>query len=236
MDRASLVLLTDSDFAPDLESTLLEAQPNAAVTSLSTLSELKNFVSADTNQKRLIAFCTDVFVPPEILKQFDLGAHNFHPGPPEYPGLFPSCFAIYDGASAFGTTAHTMTAEIDAGEIVGTDYFDIERDIDRFTLDGMAFQSVFRLFRLLAPKLTDLESNLTPNDETWRGKARRKKDFLQLCELPPGVTESEFSRRYRAAGEGPNHALTLSLFGHRFRLSNEREDDSVFRGGQPSNT
>ena len=236
MDDASLVLLTDSDFAPALETTLLEAQPNTAIAPVSTLSELDKFVSANKNQNRLVAFCTDVIVPPKLLKQFDLGAYNFHPGPPEYPGLFPSCFAIYEGVSEFGTTAHTMTDEIDAGEIVGTDYFDIEPDIDRFTLDGMAFQSVMRLFRLLAPKLTNLESNLATNGESWRGKARRKKDFLQLCELPPGVTESEFSRRYRAVGEGPYHALTLSLFGHRFKLSSEREDDPVFRGGQPSNT
>ena len=98
----------------------------------------------------------------------------------------------------------------------------------------LAFQSVMRLFERLAPALADSEKQLTPNGEAWRGKSRRKADFLKLCELPVDVSEAEFLRRYRAVGEGPDHALSISIFGHRFKLDNQRSNEAIFRGGQRS--
>ncbi len=124
-----------------------------------------------------------------------------------------------------------MTDVIDGGEIIGTEFFAIGPNIDRFTLDSLAFEAVLRLFQQLSPQLTDLENEIAPSGEVWTGKAKTKKDFDKLCELPADLSESEFQRRYRAVGEGPNHALFFHLFGHRFRLENQRDQDTVYRGG-----
>jgi hypothetical protein len=56
---------------------------------------------------RLIAFTTDVIVPPDILDHLGYGAYNFHPGPPHFPGWAPALFAIHRRATEFGLATHT---------------------------------------------------------------------------------------------------------------------------------
>lgn len=234
MTDGSLTLLSDQRFAPALAGVLRQANPDAQVTCAHSLADIHASVADPSSRHRLVAFCTDIIVPADILSRCKTGAYNFHPGPPEYPGIYPSCFAIYDGADRFGSTAHEMTEIVDQGAIVATDHFEISSDIDRFALDALAFESVMRLFQRLAPQLVTLDNPLRPSDEQWSGRARTKKDFSDLCLLPKDVDRDEFERRYRAVGEGPNHALTVNIYGHQFRLDNQRSKETVFRGGQVS--
>lgn len=234
MTDQTLILLADTAFHPallqPLEATSSPESPE--LKAVSDRASLECAVSESPGTVRLIAFCTEVIVPSSVLECCDAGAYNFHPGPPEYPGIFPSCFAIYDGATSFGTTAHCMTAVVDGGGIVAVTRFDMPAGVDRLQLDSLSFEAVMTQFKGMVPRLIDLSTELTPQGEEWSGPARTRKHFEQLCHLPDGVSEEEFERRYRAVGEGPNHALTLEIYGHRFRLDNMRGDDSVVRGGQ----
>ena len=234
MDQGTLIVLTEAEFAPSLLSMLTNARPKAKIACAESLEDVQGHCRAKLNGLRLIAFCTDIIVPTSVLELCDAGAYNFHPGSPEYPGLFPSCFAIYEGAISFGATAHRMTQDIDAGEIVGTEIFEIPQDIDRFTLDSKSFEAIARLFSRLADQLADIGTPLPPSGEEWTGRARGKKDFSQLCHLPQDVDKIEFDRRYRAVGEGPLQALSIELFGHCFRSDNNRNKEPIFRGGQSS--
>src|SRR5690606_34536652 len=46
------------------------------------------------------------------------------------------------------------------------------------------------------------------------------------------VSAEELTRRYRAVGGGPHHALRISLFGHTHKLDNHRHGETVVRAGQ----
>lgn len=55
-----------------------------------------------------------------------LGAFNLHPGPlPEYAGLNPVSWAIFNGEPQHGVTVHRITPEIDGGDIVYLERFPV---------------------------------------------------------------------------------------------------------------
>lgn len=227
-----ILLLTDPALAADLKTILREANPNAAILRMDSLAGLQNHCRAPLENTRLLSFGAELIVPGPVLCNLGAGAYNFHPGPPTLPGRFPSCFFIYEGGTRFGSTVHEMAETVDSGPINAVDWFDVPPDIDRVTLNALSYRSLIGLFAKLAPHLATHSEPLPRIDATWSGKAKTQKDFDALCQLPPDVSEQEFLRRYRAVGEGPNHALEITLFGHRFRLDNRRPAPDVMVGGK----
>ena len=227
-----ILLLTEAIEAPNLIPLLSDSAPGLPITLVESLEELKGACRDSVEGRRLVAFCTPVIVPGAILDALDGPAYNFHPGPPTYPGLYPACFAIYDGATRFGATAHVMTREIDAGPIVGVEWAEIPSAIDRLNLESLSHDLVMKLFRRLAPALANSESPLAPLPDSWSGPPTTRRHFERLCEVPPDVGADEFHRRHRAVGEGPHHAMFVTLHGRRFRLENLPGDGKVYVGGQ----
>ena len=227
-----ILLLTENSEAVDLTRILRECAPGLTVTHAATLEELKLACAEPVPGRRLVAFCTPVIVPAGILGSSEGPAYNFHPGPPNYPGLYPACYAIMDGATRFGATAHVMTDEIDSGSIVGVEWAEISSDIDRLHLEALSRQLVVALFQRLAPHLADTYTPLPVTDVSWSGRATTRQDFEDLCELPPDVGAEDFALRYRAVGEGPEHALFVTLHGRRFRLEGMAGDGKVYAGGR----
>ena len=227
-----IVLLCDAMEAEELAAFLLKENPKLSITHVETKSALVEHSKTPKQGQRLVAFCTSVIVPKTVLNAFNGDAYNFHPGPPTYPGLYPACFAIYDGATQFGTTCHALTENIDDGPIVGVNSVDIGPDINRLDLEALSRQLVTRLFISMAPVLATVEGLLPKVDINWSGKPTWRKDFDALCQLPSDVSEEEFNRRYRAVWEGPHHGLKIDLFGHTFRLAPKQEDDVVYKGGR----
>ena len=89
--------------------------------------------------------------------------------------------------------------------------------------------------KLLEHNVRALANTATPlprASEVWGSPRRTRKHFDELFRLPEGATPEEFARRYRAVGEGPAHALTLTRFGRTFTLTGGKGRD-VIRGGQP---
>jgi len=227
-----ILLLAEPVEAEDLAQILRGQNGAIPITPVATLAQLKDACAAGAADKRLVAFCTPVIVPADILKALRCDAYNFHPGPPTYPGLFPSCFAIYHGATRFGATAHVMAEDVDTGPIVGVEWVDIPNDIDRLNLEAMSYRLTKALFGKLAPQLVNSDGPLAPIPEQWSGPVTRRRDFDALCELPAGVDREEFLLRYRAVGEGPDHALFVRIHGVRFRLDSGADYGTVFVGGR----
>ncbi len=237
-----IVLLADPVLAPILAQTILLAHPLASpkalmraapilkVTPLSTLPELIARCGAPLAGARLFACATEVIVPEKLLAAFPGPSYNLHPGPPAYPGRFPAVFALYGGAAEFGSTLHEMTGKVDDGPIVAVDRFAVPPEADRAVLETHSFASVLRLLvRMCADLVRPAPLPRLPG-EAWSGGKASQADFDALCRLPEGVDAAEFARRYRAVGEGPEHALEISLFGHRFRLDNRRGDAVTVAG------
>jgi methionyl-tRNA formyltransferase len=227
-----IILLCEAEEAVALVPVLNQAAPGANLAVVHTLEMLKEALSDPAPGKRLIAFCTPVIVPGALLRALQWPAYNFHPGPPAYPGIFPSVFAIHDRAARFGVTAHVLAEKIDGGPIVGVDWMDMPEGIDRLSLDRQSHEKVHALFARLAPEMATGDAPL-PQDGTavWGTRTYTRKDFEALLEIAPDISAEDFSLRLRAVGEGPDHALTVRLHGHRFRLLSESGDGGVYKGG-----
>ena len=227
-----ILLLAERHDLQGLTDILKRHNPDIVVGGVSTREELIVETDRRPTGMRLICFCTGVIVPGAVLQAFDGPSYNFHPGPPGFPGVYPAVFAIYNDAERFGATAHEVTETVDDGAIVGVDLVDMPNGIDRLNLEALSRQLVTRLFVKLMPQLIENRDPLIAIDQQWSGRSWTRKDFESLCRLPADVTPEEFERRFRALGEGPEHALWFERFGRRFSLDPVDGDGHVYKGGQ----
>lgn len=223
-----IVLLVGGPEGAPLQAFFKNACADLCVEMVTTLDDLEQALCPTA---RLVSFGTGLIVPEYILKSLHFPAYNIHPGPPEYPGIFPSVHALYEKATSFGTTVHEMAERVDEGAIVYVSRFSIPPTLDRLGLDLASFEDVLRLMPGLAPRMAKPEG-LKPSGDLWSEKKRTLHDFKNLCCLPEKIDADEFALRYRAIGEGPDHALEINLHGHRFVLAAKEQSD-VVRAGQP---
>lgn len=228
----NIVLLAECHDLPALTEILISQNREVVVKGVSVLPELEAATRDPTPELRLVCFCTGVIVPAAVLHRLSGPSYNFHPGPPEYRGIYPAVFAINDEARQFGATAHELSGTVDDGIIVGVDRIDMPENIDRLNLEALSRQLVTRLFVRLAPQLIGSEAPLSAIGEKWSGQIWSRRDFGDLCLLGEDATAEEFGRRYRAVGEGPEHALGFERFGRRFSLVPAPGDGLVYKGGK----
>lgn len=230
-----IVLLTPVEEFKDLSIQVKRIDPKADILHADTLKILRAQVSGFTADDRVISFATPVIVPPGVINMLPSPAYNFHNGPPAYPGLFPACFAIYDGAVQFGATVHEIVEAVDQGPIVGLQMCDIPSTIDRLHLEALSRELLSRLLDKMLPIILDTTRVPSPLDVAWSKRVTRKPDFDALCQLPEGVDAEEFALRLRAVGEGPFHALRVPLHGRLFRLEPHEDVGPVIKGGKVIN-
>lgn len=228
-----ILLLADADELPGLTRIFWDTAPEARVQGVSSRAELEQATAAPTDDLRLVAFCTDVIVPEAVLSRLPGPAYNVHPGPPWVRGIYPSVFALYEGRDRFGATLHELTMEIDKGPIVAVDEAAITPAMDRLALETLARDLVTGLLTRMARDLLTVDGALPHLGAQWSGPAWSKQDFDALCHLPDGIDETEYRRRLRAVGEGPDHALYFKKFGRRFALAPSARSGPVVKGGRP---
>ncbi len=201
-----IILLTGSVEGPYLSNVLHETNPDVIVTVVETREELRAACLSSSQEgnrrsfRRLIAYCTDVIVPPDVLSGVTKPAYNFHPGPPQYPGSSASGFAIYDGAKSFGVCAHEMKETVDSGAIVGVDEFEIDEKIRFVDLDLMAYRQLLALFTRLAPQLANNDAPLAVIDASWGTRKTTKADVEAMKAITADTSEEEIRLRWRAFG------------------------------------
>ncbi len=138
-----------------------------------------------------------------VLEAPSLGAYNLHPGPlPEFAGLNPPSWALYEGAQRHGATLHRMTPVYDEGPIAFADFFELQA-----TDTGLSvlMQCVRRGMRLVEQLLERLERGepvpAQPQEPArrrwfgagppagglvdWRRPAHRAVDFVRACDYRP---------------------------------------------------
>lgn len=214
----TIVLLTGPGERETLAAQLQSHNPRLTVRTVGTLAELETIERAVLRRARLIAFLTHVVVPQRILDRLGFGAYNFHPGPPDYPGWVPSHFAIYNKAASFGATAHVMTAEVDAGSIIGVELFDIPADTGVLELERLAFVELARLFWKLAKILATQAEPLQELPISWCGPRSTRRKYEAMCDIPPNISKEELERRLNVFGDGHFGIYpTITMNGHRFR-------------------
>ena len=167
---------------------------------------------------RLLAFSSAVIVPPAVLAALGYGAYNFHPGPPEFPGWAPAHFALYEGASEFGATAHAMAERVDSGPIVEVARFAIPPNMNVLGLEGLAYANLAQIYWRLAKQLANDPTPLPVSQLRWGAKKNTRRAYEAICNIPPDISREELERRLKVFGG--NHfgiAPTIHLHGVEFR-------------------
>src|SRR4051794_39889942 len=66
----------------------------------------------------IFSYLAQWIIPEKTLLGARRGALNWHPGPPEYPGIGCTNFAVYNQEKVFGMTCHQMLSKVDSGAII----------------------------------------------------------------------------------------------------------------------
>jgi methionyl-tRNA formyltransferase len=227
----TIILLTGAVSQQHVLSALLRAHnPSLSFCCAVTPSDLAAIEPDMLRDGRLVAFTTGVIVPHSMLKALGHGAYNFHPGPPQYPGWAPAHFALYDGARGFGATAHAITARVDAGPIVGVEFFAIPDQIGVRELEVLAFVRLAYLFWRMSKDLACEPGPLPALPIAWSGTKSTRRMYKECCEIPPDISATELKRRIRCFDDDFRAIpLTITLHGVGFRLAKHeqatRQDD-----------
>lgn len=194
-----IILLTGETEFPYLRDMVKEHNPDANILHAGTGRNLADRLDTlNGSPARLIAFCTDVIVPARQLQRLEGNCYNIHPAPPEYPGYQPGGFALYEGATEFGATAHVMTEDIDGGPIVGCSRFQIKDDWTHEDLSLAAYSAAIRLFQELAPAFARTGTALPHLDLSWGRHVYTRKDHQAMKALGRDLPHAEVERRLRA--------------------------------------
>lgn len=145
----------------------------------------------------LISYLSPWIVPAESLKRATEMAINFHPGPPEYPGIGCTNFAVYNGEKEFGVTGHVMLPKVDTGKILGVRRFEILAHDTVYDLTQRCYEHIWLLFEEVMGNLLDGKP-VADYKGGWKRKPYLRSELDALCELAPGMSAEEMRRRIRA--------------------------------------
>jgi methionyl-tRNA formyltransferase len=126
-----------------------------------------------------------------------MAAINFHPGPPEYPGIGCTNFAIYNNADVFGITCHHMEAKVDTGDIVAVKRFPVFENDTVYSITQRCYSEILYTFYELLYLLMNGE-NLPASTEKWLRQPYLRKELNELCRLTTDMDREEIERRIKA--------------------------------------
>ena len=179
--------------------------PALGIAAVATAAGLAEACASATAGTRLLSFCSAVIVPGDRLAALPGPSYNFHPGPPERPGRYPSAFALHEGDKRFGITVHEILASVDSGPIVAAEWFEVpapslrpEKDLE--ALDHLTLMHLLASFRRLAPHLALKPEPLRRLLIGWQGRKTTKADCDALCTITPKMSADEGARRRSACG------------------------------------
>lgn len=145
----------------------------------------------------VISYISPWIIPAKVLDSARLFAINFHPGPPDYPGIGCTNFAIYDEATEFGVTAHIMEAKVDTGKILLVDRFEL---LDTDSVHSLTLRCYERLpgvfYKLFDHYLRS--GDLLESSERWKRVPYTRRELNELCRLTKDMDSDEIRRRVRA--------------------------------------
>ncbi|OFZ80447.1 MAG: hypothetical protein A2583_14145 [Bdellovibrionales bacterium RIFOXYD1_FULL_53_11] len=161
-------------------------------------------------------------IPPGLLKRARIAAINFHPGPPEYPGIGCTNYAVYEKARKYGVTCHHMDSVIDSGKIIAVKRFDVFDSDSVFTITQRAY--VFLLacyFEIISMIVSG--APLPQTNEAWTRRALKRSELEALCRVSLDMSPGEVLARIKSTTYPNMPGVWLDVDGRRYRLV---EDDN----------
>lgn len=136
-------------------------------------------------------------LPEFLLKQARLAAINFHPAPPEYPGIGGLNWALYEGAKEYGVTCHHMAPVVDSGRIIRVVRFPVlpSDDVESLLARTHAYQLAL-IMEVMAGVFAG--GSIPASDWCWAGRARTRGELNALSRIFTAMPQDEVERRIRA--------------------------------------
>ena len=149
----------------------------------------------------LISYLAQWIIPAELIANTRVAAINLHPGPPEYPGIGCTNFAVYNREKEFGVTCHHMLPQVDSGPLIAVKRFPVLETDSVYSITQRCYVEILHLFFEL---MTDLLKgiDLPRSKEQWKRKPYKRKELDELCQLRAEMTDEEIERRIRATTYG----------------------------------
>ena len=199
-----LILLTGPVERTYLPGWLHAVNPDLTIDMAIEPADLSALTARDCRGAALLAFLTNIIVPASVLSALEGRAINIHPGPPAYPGSDAGSWALLEGATVFGATAHRMVEKVDAGAIIATELFAMQADWTLEQLNEQAYVAAMTLVRRLIPRLVRPSIPLPVSGDTWTGRCRTSRDRRLLLETLPNLPATERDRIGRAFDLSPS--------------------------------
>lgn len=144
----------------------------------------------------VISYCSRWIVPEDLLRRAGM-AINFHPAPPEFPGIGGLNWALYESRETFGVTCHEMTPVVDAGRLLEIRRFPL---LDRDDVEELFRRTHAHLECLAYDVLAGIYNGtfIGSSDEKWSPVARKRKELDAMMTINRTMTDEEIARRKRA--------------------------------------
>jgi len=145
----------------------------------------------------IISYLSQWIIPKILLQKAVVAALNFHPGPPEYPGIGCTNFAIYNQVNEFGVTCHHMAPAVDTGDIVAIKTFPVYETDTVYSITQRCYSDILNMFFTIFDLLMQGEE-LPTSSEIWKRKPYLRKELDDLCRLTPDMDIKEIEKRIKA--------------------------------------
>jgi methionyl-tRNA formyltransferase len=163
----------------------------------------------------LISYLSPWIIPAAILERAENAALNFHPAPPQYPGIGCTNFAIYDGAREYGVTCHHMNPKVDTGAIVAVRRFEVLPGDTVYSITQRCYTSMLPLFyEVMTQWLRG--GTLPTRTESWGREPYRRSELNALCRVTACMDKDEIRRRVKATSYPGAPGAYVELAGIRF--------------------
>ena len=177
--------------------------------------------AADWKGDIIISYLSQWIIPDKVLKKATMMAINFHPGPPDYPGIGCTNFAVYDGVSEYGVTCHHMLAKVDTGKIISVKRFPVYKTDTVFSITQRCYALILdQCFEIFDYIIQDKQ--LPQSDEFWTRKPFLRKELNRLCRITPDMPVEEISRRIKATNF-VKHWAFMQVGDNIFKLVDEKK-------------
>lgn len=175
----------------------------------------------DEHYDIVISYLSPWIIPAGVLHKTSKWNMNFHPGPPEYPGIGCFNFAIYNNETVYGVTAHLMNERVDTGKIIAVERFALLESDGVYSLSIKSYAYMLSLFFRIVDYV--LEHRAIPeSEEQWGRKPYTRKELEELCRITSDMAEDEVKRRIRATDYPGMPTAYIETFGTRFEYNPER--------------
>jgi len=145
----------------------------------------------------IISYLSPWIIPESLLKHANKANINFHPGPPEYPGIGCTNFAIYNQEQFFGITCHHMHPKVDTGKIIAVKRFPLYEQDTVYSLTQRCYSYILFLFYEIVSLIHENKS-FPECEENWTRKPYKRKELNELCKIKPDMSYHEIKKRVRA--------------------------------------